>query len=198
MIRIENKRLVGKQNDLFDGKANKYTQFKTLCLALGAALVSTSLILAGSAQAKKPVAKKILVQGGAPGVGSGPFIVQKDHSVRLSLNGTAGSIIIANPRIADVTVVDSRTVFIMGRGYGKTDITITDLSGRTLWQAEVSVLQNDPNAVTLYRGSRPARMVCAQTCVEQETNEGGGQNTPDPASQSMPSNIGATPPMMTP
>ena len=42
--------------------------------------------------------------------------VEIDRSVRVRLTGGAASVIVGNPQIADVTVVDANTLFITGKG----------------------------------------------------------------------------------
>ena len=116
----------------------------------------------------------LLSLGGAAVQAQGSIVVGKDQSLRVVLNGATGSVIVGNPRIADVTVIDSRTVFILGRGYGKSNITINDTLGRPLWNSVVTVAQTDASAVTLYKGAEPVTMICTQTCVAQETEEKGG------------------------
>ena len=107
--------------------------------------------------------------------------VQKDQSLRIALNGAAGNIIVTNPRIADVTVVDSRTLYIIGRGVGASGVTVTDQSGRAIWEASVLVSQAPANAVMLFRGTQPVINVCLSTCVEvtarADASAGSGADT---------------------
>lgn len=92
--------------------------------------------------------------------------VEKDQSLRVALKGSAGNVIVTNPRIADVTMIDSRTLYIIGRGVGSSGITVTDAYGRSIWEASVLVTTTSANAVTLYRGTQPVVNVCVNTCVE--------------------------------
>lgn len=88
-----------------------------------------------------------------------------DQTTRINLRGAAASVVVGNPAIADVTVVDERTVFLSGRGYGVTEVVVLDPLGRTLWQGEVVVTQPTQGAVTVYRGSTATEMACAQSCA---------------------------------
>ena len=63
---------------------------------------------------------------------SRPLNVEIDHATRVQLRAPAGSVIVANPRIADVTVVDANTLFITGKGYGVTEVVAVDAAGRPL------------------------------------------------------------------
>ena len=59
----------------------------------------------------------------APGTAqTGSLNIEIDQAQRVQLRGPAGSVIVGNPAIADVTVVDSNTLYITGKGYGVTEI----------------------------------------------------------------------------
>lgn len=44
------------------------------------------------------------------------------QAARVQLGAAAGSVIVANPAIADVAVTDARTLFITGKAYGVTEV----------------------------------------------------------------------------
>jgi Flp pilus assembly secretin CpaC len=90
-------------------------------------------------------------------------VVPIDHSVRLALQGQAASVVVGNPQVADVTVVDSHTLFISGRGYGGTDVVVLDHSGRTIYSGEVTVASGG-GQVSIYRGQARTDMACAPGC----------------------------------
>jgi Flp pilus assembly secretin CpaC len=93
------------------------------------------------------------------------MVVPIDHSTRLNVSGSAASVVVGNPQVADVTVVDSHTVFVSGRGYGQTDVVVLDGAGRTLYAGEVIV--GSPTTygqVSVYRGAARTDMACAPNC----------------------------------
>ena len=96
------------------------------------------------------------------------LVVEKNHSTRISLSGAAGSVIVANPDIADVTVIDSRTVYIVGKGFGNSSVIITDQMGRPLFDGEVVVTAAQKGAITVYKGLKPSIMVCSTTCTSED------------------------------
>jgi Flp pilus assembly secretin CpaC len=109
------------------------------------------------------------------------LVVEKNHSQRLALSGSAGAVIVANPEIADVTIIDSRTVYVMGKGFGNSQVTITDRGGRVLFDGEIVVTAAQKGAITVYKGLTPSVMVCSNVCIAEEataTNSGSG---PSPA-----------------
>lgn len=87
-----------------------------------------------------------------------------DHTTRINLRSAAASVIVGNPAVADVTVVDERTLFLSGRGYGVTEVVVLDPLGRTIWTGEVVVTAPTEGAVTIYRGAQATEMACAAAC----------------------------------
>lgn len=90
--------------------------------------------------------------------------VQIDHSERVQLRGSAGSVIVGNPAIADVTVVDANTLFITGKGYGVTEVIAVDPIGRTVYQSQVVVTGGTTGSVRVWRGGQATEMACATSC----------------------------------
>ncbi|MDC7685156.1 pilus assembly protein N-terminal domain-containing protein [Asticcacaulis sp. BYS171W] len=113
-----------------------------------------------------PLIGAVMMMAGAAQAGQ-KLIVEKDHTARVNLSAAAGSVIVGNPAIADVSVVDSRTIYIVGRGFGRSSVTVTDAAGRTIWDGEVTVGSPATGGVTIYKGLKPTNMVCSRVCVEQ-------------------------------
>ena len=88
-----------------------------------------------------------------------------DHSTRLNVAGAAASVVVGNPQVADVTVVDSHTVYVSGRGYGETDVVVLDAAGRTLFAGDVMVGAPNSGRVSVYRGSARTDLACAPGCA---------------------------------
>lgn len=107
---------------------------------------------------------------------SQPLNVDIDQSTRVQLRAPAGSVIVGNPLIADVTVVDANTLFITGKGYGVTEIVAVDVLGRTVFQSQVVVTAGDSGRVRVWRGAQATEMACASTCspsIRSEASAGG-------------------------
>ena len=95
---------------------------------------------------------------------SRPLNVEIDHATRVQLRAPAGSVIVANPRIADVTVVDANTLFITGKGYGVTEVVAVDAVGRPLFQSQVVVSAGSAGSVRVWRGAQATEMACGTSC----------------------------------
>lgn len=94
-----------------------------------------------------------------------PMNVGIDQSTRVQLSGPAGSVIVGNPQIADVTVVDANTLYITGKGYGVTEIVAVDSIGRTVFQRQVVVTAgNGSGQVRIWRGGQATDMACGSSC----------------------------------
>jgi Flp pilus assembly secretin CpaC len=107
---------------------------------------------------------------------SQPLNVDIDQSTRVQLRAPAGSVIVGNPLIADVTVVDANTLFITGKGYGVTEVVAVDVLGRTVFQSQVVVTAGDSGRVRVWRGAQATEMACASTCspsIRSEAPSGG-------------------------
>ena len=94
-----------------------------------------------------------------------PLNVEIDQAMRIPLRGAAGSVIVGNPLIADVTVVDSNTLYITGKGYGITEIVAVDAIGRTVFQRQVVVTDGSGSGrVRVWRGGQATEMACGVSC----------------------------------
>ncbi|NEX94686.1 pilus assembly protein N-terminal domain-containing protein [Caulobacter sp. 17J65-9] len=105
-----------------------------------------------------------LILAAVPGVASA-LNVPLNHTERLNLSGAAASVIVGNPGVADVTVVDERTLYVAGRGYGVTEVVVIDSLGRTIYKGEVVVTAPSSGQVSVYRGAAVTEMTCASKCV---------------------------------
>ena len=91
--------------------------------------------------------------------------VEIDQARRVQLRGPAGSVIVGNPAIADVTVVEANSLYITGKGYGVTEVVAVDPIGRTVFQSQVVVTAGDGGGrVRVWRGATATEMACASSC----------------------------------
>jgi Flp pilus assembly secretin CpaC len=113
------------------------------------------------------VAAGVAITAGAAQAGQS-VTVEKNHMVRVALRGSAGSVIVGNPDIADVNVVDSHTIYIIGKGFGSSAVTVTDAAGRSLFDGEVVVTGAQRGAITVYRGAKASSVVCSNVCISAD------------------------------
>lgn len=112
-----------------------------------------------------PVLAPVFMAGASPALAqTSPINLGVDGVQRVTLRGAAASVIVANPLIADVTVVDANTLYITGKGYGVTEVAAVDSIGRTLFQNRVIVTGGQSGSVRLWRGAEATEMACASSC----------------------------------
>ena len=127
----------------------------------------------------------VSLAGAAAAQSAGPMNIGIDRSQRISLRGSVSSVIVNNPLIADVTVVDANTLVIQGKGYGQTEILAVDAIGRTLFQNQIVVSGGQAGSLRVWRGGKATEMACGATCspslrVYENANGGAYGATPAP------------------
>jgi Flp pilus assembly secretin CpaC len=92
-----------------------------------------------------------------------------DQAKVLKVNGTAASVIVGNPMIADV-VLQGGVVAVQGRHFGNTNVLVLDNHGNELASVQVNVLREESNSVEIYKGAPEGKIVgkhsyiCAPDC----------------------------------
>lgn len=124
------------------------------------------------------------VAGAAAAQSAGAMNIGIDRSQRISLRGSVSSVVVNNPLIADVTVVDANTLVIQGKGYGQTEILAMDAIGRTLFQTQIVVSGGQAGSLRVWRGGKATEMACGATCspsLRVYQNADGGASGAAPA-----------------
>ena len=114
----------------------------------------------------------------------GGLTVALKHSRRIMLSAPAANVVVGDPAIADVAMVDSRSVVVIGKGYGSTDVLVLDHAGHTLLDARVKVVAPD-DQVTIHRGLALSDLSCDPHChpaTGGATDAAGGGAAPRPPS----------------
>jgi len=97
----------------------------------------------------------------------GSLTVPIDTSVRVGFAGSARDVVIGNPMIADVTLLESGGAIVLGKEYGLTSITAFDAAGRTVFSRQVVVVAGADNRVAYFRGAQQNNYVCAGGVCER-------------------------------
>jgi hypothetical protein len=104
------------------------------------------------------------------------LVVPINHSARVNIAGAAQSVVVGNPSIADVTVIDSHTVYVTGKSYGATNLVVLDRTGHALFDGDVTVASAG-GSVSVYRGGQKSNVACDPGCTESsEIASGGGKS----------------------
>jgi hypothetical protein len=82
------------------------------------------------------------------------------------------TVYVGNPSIADITVIDSRRVFILGKSFGSTNSVALDSKGNATMSQRVTVYGRPGGTVTLHRGAAQYTFACAATRCEAVPGQG--------------------------
>lgn len=83
----------------------------------------------------------------------------------VSLTGAVRDIVVGDPSIADVSVVNDRTLVVLGKRPGVTSLLAFGAGGRALADRQVVVSENGGGGVTVYRGATASNYACAAQCT---------------------------------
>ncbi len=70
---------------------------------------------------------------------AGGYEVSLNQTEVVYLPEPAAAVIVGNPEVADISVHSSNTIFLLGRGYGTTNIVALNAAGQTILNSEVRV-----------------------------------------------------------
>ena len=101
--------------------------------------------------------------GGAT-TGEKCLVILSDHMRRVRLERPAGTILVGNPLIADVTVLGNDTLFVSARTIGSTNIIVLDKQGNEIVTYEVFVREPRTKRVVLNNGGEISNYQCAPHC----------------------------------
>lgn len=117
------------------------------------------------------------------------FRVDLNKSEMLRLPAAAGAIVVGNPLIADISVQDADTLFVVGRGFGETNLIVLDRAGQTIMNADIQVTSVTPShGLRVFNATRRQTYSCAPYCqpspILGDDSEFIGGNSPDDGTSS--------------
>lgn len=89
---------------------------------------------------------------------------------------------VGNPAIADITMIDDRHAFILGKSYGATNIIALNKAGDVISNTRVNVLNGQQATVTLQRGTQRTTYNCTARACEAAPQLGDSKDSFDTAS----------------
>jgi Flp pilus assembly secretin CpaC len=115
---------------------------RTIPLLLSAAV---ALIWAAGEAAARPVAARAVVR-------PGEMTLEISENRLVTLGGEAATVVVDDPRVADVAMSDAHSLVLIGRGQGVTRVVVTGRNGRVLLASLVTVSGSQMGRVSLFRG----------------------------------------------
>jgi Flp pilus assembly secretin CpaC len=120
-----------------------------------------------------------------PAMAATDMVLQINQSQHVHLGGAAANVVVSNPAIADVAVLDAHSVIVIGRGVGVAQITVVDHAGHELLDSRV-IVPDPEGRVTLYRGVESSTYRCSPHCdTDGAGGASGGPAMPRPSSVSV-------------
>jgi len=93
-----------------------------------------------------------------------PVSVKVNMARILRISAPANTVIIGNPRVADVTIQDPQTLVLTGKSYGQTNMIVLDAQGNAIADTLIEVIQAQADIVTVYMGASRTTLACAPVC----------------------------------
>ena len=100
----------------------------------------------------------------AGGASAQPLAVNIDQAESLQVSRAVKNVVVGNPMIADVIVLDPHHLLITGKSYGVTNLLVTDASGRAVISRSLVVGAPDQGRVSVYRGPDVYNYACNAKC----------------------------------
>lgn len=134
---------------------------------------------------RRAVLAVLLTAAALPAFAAGPIAAKKTADVSLSLDevhtltfhGPVATVYVGNPSIADITMIDARHAFVLGKAYGRTNIVALNSDGAQVFGTHVTVTGNDTaGTVTLNRGAQRVTYSCTGNRCEPTPVPGDGKD----------------------
>ena len=93
------------------------------------------------------------------------------QAMRVHLSAPARDIVVGDPTVADVSLIDERTLVVLGKKVGATTLLAFDALGRPLTDRQIMVSEASDEAVVVHRGVVASTYACANRCSRM----GGGE-----------------------
>lgn len=123
--------------------------------------------------------------------------VPLNQVLRVNVRGAAADVVVGNSEIADVNIVDNRTIFIIGKRAGTTNLVVLDAGGRTLFSDTVTVGAaggGSASTVTIARGTQVQVVSCEPACSAPVGPDGQPAAAAIPVAAPAPSSVPAPAP----
>lgn len=110
------------------------------------------------------IASAVTLAAAATASAQQELVVAANKAEILRLPADATAVVLGNPAIADTTLFDTRTLFLTGKTYGRTNLIALDASGEVMFQADVRVVQENDGLLYVFRNVERESYTCLETC----------------------------------
>ena len=116
--------------------------------------------------------------------------VPMDEVRMLSFVRPVSTVYVGNPTIADINVIDSKHVFVLGKTFGSTNIIALDAEGKQVANNRVTVFGRSGSVVTLNKGIDQQTFACTGARCENAPTPGDSEKGYDSAMGQIEKHLG--------
>lgn len=132
-----------------------------------AALIAATVLAASAAQAAPAKHAARHAAHANDGV-----TVPMDEARLITFTQPVATLFVGNPTIADVTIIDSRHAYLLGKTFGTTNMIGLDSGNHQVMNAQVNVTNRMVGSVTLNRGADTYNYSCTELHCETNPRPG--------------------------
>lgn len=114
-----------------------------------------------------PVKKRVVARRSSPAIS-----LPMDEVRVVAFTQPVATIFVGNPLIADVSMIDNRHAFVLGKSFGATNIVALNIDGKQVVNQSVNVFGHTGNMVVLHRGVARATFTCGGARCEAAPTPG--------------------------
>ncbi|HXL71797.1 MAG TPA: pilus assembly protein N-terminal domain-containing protein [Rhizomicrobium sp.] len=120
----------------------------------------------------------LVVVAASPAYADG-VAISMDEVRTITFPKPVATVYVGNPAIADINMIDSRHAFVLGKGFGNTNIVALDHEGDQVSNTHVSVMAREDSTVTLQRGTGRLTYSCTTSHCEATPQPGDAKDAYD-------------------
>jgi Flp pilus assembly secretin CpaC len=139
------------------------------------------------------IAASLAIALPAPAFAAG-IALAMDEVRTVSFKTPVATVYVGNPSIADINMIDARHAFVIGKGFGNTNIVALDGDGKQVFDTSIAVLATAANAsstLVLNRGAQRSTYSCTASHCEAAPQLGDDHTTFDAINGQLASHIAA-------
>jgi Flp pilus assembly secretin CpaC len=106
------------------------------------------------------VATAVGVQSASAQSTSAPLAISTGQASRITLSAPVRDLVVGDPTVADVSLVNERTLVILAKKVGATTVLAFDARGQALADRQVTVSDIPAGGVVVQRGAKSATYAC--------------------------------------
>jgi hypothetical protein len=103
---------------------------------------------------------------------AGGVSVPMDNVTLVSFKRPVATVYMGNASIADLTIIDSRHVFVLGKRFGTTNLIALSVDNKLIANEPVTVVSRGAGAVTIFRGAGTYNYNCTRQHCETRPEPG--------------------------